>query len=79
MEPIALPNPNGSNHTVHEYYGTRLSTVILVRRDGQVLFAERDVWKLSPEGDVAEAKSEDDCMFRFQIDLGDIDKSVDSL
>lgn len=79
VEPIALPNPNGSNHTVHEYYGTRLSTVILVRRDGRVLFAERDVWKFSSEGHVAEAKSEDDRMFRFQIDWGDIDKSIDSL
>ena len=27
-------------------YGTRLSTVLLVRSNGQVLFIERDIWKL---------------------------------
>jgi uncharacterized protein with NRDE domain len=29
-----------------EFYGTRLSTVILVKRTGEVLFIERDRWKL---------------------------------
>lgn len=33
-------------------YGTRLSTVILVRRDGSVLFIERDIWKLDSEGQI---------------------------
>ncbi|KAH8822638.1 DUF833-domain-containing protein [Flagelloscypha sp. PMI_526] len=32
-----------------EFYGTRLSTVILIRRDGSVLFIERDVWVLEGE------------------------------
>ena len=31
-------------------YGTRLSTVILVRRDGQAVFVERDIWKLGSDG-----------------------------
>ncbi|KAH8113482.1 NRDE protein-domain-containing protein [Phellopilus nigrolimitatus] len=34
-----------------EWYGTRLSTVILVRRDGRVLFVEKDAWKLDPSGE----------------------------
>jgi len=28
----------------HTYYATRLSTVLLVRRTGEVLFIERDEW-----------------------------------
>lgn len=31
-------------------YGTRLSTVILVRRDGSATFIERDIWKLDSDG-----------------------------
>lgn len=34
------------------FYGTRLSTVILVRRDGQVRFLERDIWMLDKDGGV---------------------------
>jgi hypothetical protein len=30
--------------------GTRLSTVLLIRRDGQVLFIERDIYRLSDLG-----------------------------
>lgn len=30
-----------------DFYGTRLSTVLLVRRDGRVRFVERDIWQLS--------------------------------
>ena len=32
--------------SVGELYGTRLSTVVLIKRDGEVLFVERDVWQL---------------------------------
>ncbi|KAF9451858.1 hypothetical protein P691DRAFT_806522 [Macrolepiota fuliginosa MF-IS2] len=32
------------------YYGTRLSTVLLVRRDGSVLLIERDIWRLGKSG-----------------------------
>lgn len=39
--PIA---PGFKNH-----YGTRLSTVILIRRDGSVLFIERDIWRLGED------------------------------
>ncbi|KAK7048756.1 NRDE protein-domain-containing protein [Favolaschia claudopus] len=30
------------------YYGTRTATVLLVRRSGEALFVERDVWRLAP-------------------------------
>ena len=50
------------------WYGTRLSTVLLVHRNGNVLFIERDVWKLDdsqskaksapPSKSEAEANSE---------------------
>lgn len=35
-----------------EWYGTTLSTVLLVKRgvEGEVLFIERDVWMLPEEG-----------------------------
>jgi hypothetical protein len=33
------------------FYGTRLSTVILIRRDGSVVYRERDVWKMLKSGD----------------------------
>jgi len=36
----------GSGNDVPAYYGTRLSTVLLVRKDGNVLFIERDIWVL---------------------------------
>lgn len=39
VEPLALQGPQ-------EFYATRLSTVILVKRSGEVLFIERDRWKL---------------------------------
>ncbi|EJF63273.1 hypothetical protein DICSQDRAFT_55616 [Dichomitus squalens LYAD-421 SS1] len=55
----------------HLYYGTRLSTVILIRRDGHVTFIERDVWTLDDsrggEGAVPKRDSGGDRVFHFQI------------
>lgn len=56
-----LPGPN--------YYATRLSTVLLVRRTGEVLFIERDMWLLGTDGN-PELASWDNCherRFRFQL------------
>ncbi|KXN84332.1 hypothetical protein AN958_12747 [Leucoagaricus sp. SymC.cos] len=39
------PTSSGYEH----YYGTRLSTVLLIRRDGSVLFIERDIWRLGKD------------------------------
>ncbi|KLO06270.1 hypothetical protein SCHPADRAFT_910444 [Schizopora paradoxa] len=45
LHPDATPHPHPAPH--HVYYGTRLSTVLLVGRDGRVRFVERDVWVLN--------------------------------
>lgn len=51
------------------YYGTRLSTVLLIERDtGKVLFVERDIWmKVEESGGVRLGSKEDQRIFRFTI------------
>ncbi|KAK0445713.1 NRDE protein-domain-containing protein [Armillaria borealis] len=49
-------------------YGTRLSTVLLVRKDGEVLFVERDIWKLDHDGTVTRAPPESQRSYRFQLE-----------
>ncbi|EIW74653.1 DUF833-domain-containing protein [Coniophora puteana RWD-64-598 SS2] len=39
-----------SESATHTPYGTRLATVILVRRDGRVLFLEKDRWQTGEDG-----------------------------
>jgi len=51
------------------YYGTRLTTVLLVRRDGQVLFFERDIWELGPDGEPFKADPPRGRTFRFRVNL----------
>ena len=49
-------------------YGTMVSTVILIKRNGEVLFVERDVWGRGPDG--TPIKSTDhstDRVFRFKL------------
>ncbi|KAF5319857.1 hypothetical protein D9758_018454 [Tetrapyrgos nigripes] len=48
-------------------YGTRLSTVILIRRNGDVMFIERDIWKMI-NGEVARIGKDSERMFRFRLD-----------
>ncbi|KAL0062325.1 hypothetical protein AAF712_010809 [Marasmius tenuissimus] len=60
------------------YYGTRLSNVLLIRRNGLVTFIERDIWKLV-DGKVTRMGRDTDSSsptptpsertFRFQLDL----------
>lgn len=45
LHPEAKPRP--APHAPHHFYGTRLSTVLLVAKDGRVRFVERDVWTLA--------------------------------
>ena len=52
-----------------EHYATRLSTVMLVRRDGQVLFVERDVCA-TDEVTLFDDNSHSDRVFRFQLSPG---------
>ncbi|KAF9257151.1 DUF833-domain-containing protein [Marasmius fiardii PR-910] len=60
-----------------QYYGTRLSTVLFIRRNGQVTFIERDIWKLV-DGKVTRLGGNVDDnnnsppserTYRFQLDL----------
>jgi len=72
MQPLSSAAP-GYEH----YYGTRLSTVLLIRRDGSVVFIERDVWRLGADGkperlDYKEGRKEGDVqqrVFEFQLNL----------
>jgi hypothetical protein len=54
-----------------DFYGTRLSTVILVRRDGQVLFVEREPWILSESGELQKQDPAEEHVFRVHISLQD--------
>ncbi|ESK85415.1 ser thr-rich protein t10 in dgcr region [Moniliophthora roreri MCA 2997] len=51
------------------HYGTRLSTVLLIRRDGQATFIERDIWKLV-DGKVTkmDVDSPSERTFRFTLE-----------
>lgn len=52
-----------------EYYGTRLATVLLVRRDGRCLFIERDIWQLDSAGAPARGDPRQDRVFRFALSI----------
>lgn len=48
-----------------EAYGTRLSTVILIRKDGNILFIERDIWKVdAPPSNAGQSASRGDLALR---------------
>ncbi|KAG9078051.1 hypothetical protein FRC06_008557 [Ceratobasidium sp. 370] len=51
-----------------DYYCTRLTTVVLVRRDGKVDFVERDVWqKVEGEAEPVKADKTSQRRFCFQV------------
>jgi len=50
-------------------YGTRLSTVLLVRNNGQVLFIERDIWKLGDGGVPVKPDPPTQRKFIFKLDF----------
>ncbi|KAF8228074.1 hypothetical protein L208DRAFT_1404484 [Tricholoma matsutake] len=47
-------------------YATRLSTVLLVKKSGEALFIERDIWQLE-DGKAVKADLQSQRTFRFQI------------
>lgn len=65
IEPLRMPLGSGATN----FYATRLSTIILIRRDGQVLFLERDVWGLDREGKAAKRDPPSERVHRFQLQL----------
>lgn len=51
-----------------DLYGTMLSTVILIKRNGEVLFIERDVWGRDPDGmPMRSTDHSTDRLFRFNL------------
>ncbi|RPD62580.1 DUF833-domain-containing protein [Lentinus tigrinus ALCF2SS1-6] len=74
VEPIPLPPASfppvteQATPSSKSYYGTRLSTVLLIRRDGSVTFIERDIWTLDESGAVVKRDLGHDRVFRFQIE-----------
>jgi len=61
--PIIL---EGAKKETSDVYGTRLSTVLLIRRDGQVLFIEKDMWKLLDDKAVL-ADPPNERVYRFRL------------
>ncbi|KAH0826145.1 NRDE protein-domain-containing protein [Lanmaoa asiatica] len=59
VEPMNIAN---------DVYGTRVSTAVLVKRSGEVLFTERDLWKLSAQGRPILADPTSQRVFRFKIE-----------
>ncbi|THU92449.1 hypothetical protein K435DRAFT_672087 [Dendrothele bispora CBS 962.96] len=59
------PSPNSSSGG-SRYYGTRLSTVLLIRRNGEVMFVERDIWKMVDDKVVRMGK-DSERVFRFKL------------
>jgi len=62
---------SGAPGTGPELYGTRLSTVLIIRRNGEGLFIERDAWKLAADGKIIKGDDpRSDRIYRFQLQLG---------
>ncbi|KAI0702199.1 hypothetical protein C8Q76DRAFT_824954 [Earliella scabrosa] len=58
-----------ANTMTYYYYGTLLSTIVLIRRDGSVTFIGQDVWAVDTSTDaVVTRDSGRDRVFRFQIE-----------
>jgi len=62
IDPLPITTDGGPS----EIYGTRLSTVILIRRDGQALFMERDVWRMDVDGKLARTDPPSERVYHFQ-------------
>ena len=64
IEPLQIPLPKSDDTPL---YGTRLSTVILVHRDGRVMFVERDIWTVDAEGKARMGDAKQQRIFRFHL------------
>ena len=63
----SFPGVTEQSSSTTSYYGTRLSTVILIRRDGSVTFIERDIWALDESGQPSKRDLAHDRVFHFEI------------
>lgn len=48
-------------------YGTRLSTILLVKKSGEAVFIERDIWQLVDKKPLR-ADPQSQRVFRFRVD-----------
>ena len=48
-------------------YGTRLSTIILVKPNGEVVFVERDIWAQCQNGDISMGNPDQDRRYTFSL------------
>jgi len=67
VSPIAISTISGNLPSA--LYGTRLSTILLVRNNGQVVFIERDVWKLGDAGVPIKADPPTERKYNFKLDF----------
>jgi len=70
------PTENGSHTQAPAAYGTRLSTVLLVKRTGEVYFVERDIWSRGPDGtSIIQLNPSRQREFRFNLDVDALRKN----
>jgi len=67
VEPFPIPIRKEGSPSPPLFYGTRLSTVLFIRRDGQVLFIERDLWR-TDGGKLTKGDPSMQRVFRFRLD-----------
>lgn len=60
-------------------YGTRLTSVLLIRRNGDAHFIERDIWKRDNDGSIVKADPPTQREFSFKLDLEAIRRAQESL
>lgn len=65
IAPLQIPFAGSADDPL---YGTRLSSVILVHRDGSALVIERDIWTLNAEGRAEKADPTSERTFRFKLE-----------
>jgi hypothetical protein len=63
------PLPVHLGNTCHGLYGTRVSSIILVRHDGSVVFRERDIWSLNAAGEPTLGDPKNDRKLTFWLYL----------
>jgi uncharacterized protein with NRDE domain len=61
-------------NVVNGSYGTRLSTVVLVKRSREVVFTERDRWELSAQAQPILADPSSQRVFRFKLESSELSK-----
>jgi len=58
-----------SDNATPAIYATRLSTVLLIRRNGEIHFVERDVWQTGHDGKPVMAESSSARVFHFRLGI----------